>query len=169
MTSRKHSSTRNGGGEFEHDLEQAQLDAQAARLRSNRLTYPQIAEQMGCSVSTAYTRVKRALAAVPVEAVQELRRIDLADLDWQAQRLRLIVLEDHYTRAAGGKEYLDRRVNIAALRELRLVNESRRKLLGTDAPAEVRLTVRDEIASEIERLSAELGLSDEELQEVLRS
>lgn len=164
--------TRNTAGEFERDLEQADLDRRAAELRALRMSYPAIAREMGCAVSTAEARVKRALASVPVEAVTELRRLELADLDDQARRWRLMASETHYGRPVVYKgrvieRVVDKQPNIQALRELRLVGESRRRLLGIDAPEQKLLVVKDSIAQEIERLAEELGLTDAEKAQAL--
>jgi AraC-like DNA-binding protein len=159
---------RNPDGEFERTIVQAELDAQAAYLRASGLTFRQVAERMGCSKATAYQRVKRAIAATPVQSVQELRVIEAERLDVLAARLMAIALEDHYKRAAGGGQYLDRGVNIAAIRELRMNSESRRRIFGVDAPEEIRVTVKDQLVDEIERLAQQLSLTDAEVAEVLQ-
>jgi hypothetical protein len=137
-------------GDFTRTIEHARLDAEAAELRAMRLSYRAIAARQGVDVSTAHSRVKRALAAVPVEAVTELRQIEGDALDASMRALQVIAQD----------ATVSERDRIAARRELRLCGESKRRLFGLDAPAEVRVTVSDTMTSEIERLAAELGLDD---------
>lgn len=153
---------------YERDVEGARLDAEAAQLRSGGATYRQIAEAQGVDVSTAHARVFRAIAAVPVEAVNELRSVSGQRLDRAIARAYALAMADHplVYRGQAVSGVFDRQVNIAALRELRQLDESRRKLFGVDVPAEVRVTVKDDMVEEIERLAAELGLNDAEMAQV---
>lgn len=147
-------------GKFQATIDNAELDAQAAKYRAMALSYREIAAQMGCTVSTAHQRVKRALAAVPVENVTELRRVELDRMDDLIKRHLVIAGKNHLMVSHGRiiPGVSDLGPNLAAMRELRYLSESRRKLLGLDAPALVRVTVTDEVTAEIERLSMELGV-----------
>ena len=140
------SQVHNAQGEFEGTPEAARLAAEAAELRAMRLSYRQIAERQGVSIATAHDRVKRALAAVPVEAVDQLRSVELEHLDSLARVLLLI------TPASSGATRTER---IQAVRELRQISESRRKLLGLDAPTNINLLVTDQMQAEIDAMIAE--------------
>lgn len=155
-------------GTFERDTTQARIDADAASLRAGGATYRQIAEAQGCDLHTAHARVQRAIAAVPVEAVTELRLISGQRLDRAIAKAYSLAMADHplVYRGRVVPGVLDRGPNIAALRELRMLDESKRKLFGTDVPQEVRLVVKDAMVDEIERLAAELGLDPSERAQV---
>lgn len=137
-------------GTFTRTIETAELDAEAARLRSMRLSYAQIGRQMSCDKTTARRRVQRALAAVPVEAVNELRAVESEALD-TSMRALLVIAQD---ATASQSE------RVAAYRELRLHMESKRRLFGIDMPAQVKVTVSDTLTSEIEQLVSMLGIED---------
>jgi len=62
--------TQTSPGGFIRTEEQAILDTEALKLRSNGLTYQKVADYLGVSKSTAFERVQRALAAIPREAVE---------------------------------------------------------------------------------------------------
>ena len=150
----------NAQGRFEMTIEQMAIDAEAARYRAQGLSYREIATVMACDVGTAHGRVKRALAAVPVENVTELRRVELERMDTLTMKLMAMASTDYpmvsHGRVIPGVK--DLRTNLVAIRQLLDISESRRKLLGLDAPVQVRVTVTDEMTSEIERLAAELGV-----------
>lgn len=133
---------------FERTIHQAELDAEAAHLRAQGLTYRQIGQRQGCNQSSAYQRVQRALAAVPVEAVEELRRVELERLD--------LLLEKVMTKAVSE----DKGFLFAVDRALAIA-ERRSRLLGLDAPTRQTVTVitQDVVDAEIQRLEAELEQS----------
>jgi hypothetical protein len=143
------------------EVERVETDAEAARLRAEGLTYPQIAERMGCAWSTAYARVARALAAVPVEAVGELRAIECQRLDAVIARLWDVVHADHPYISQGRifEGVQDAGPVISALSGIIKASESKRKLLGLDAPARQVVTVvtEDAVDAELRRLEAELA------------
>lgn len=121
----------------------AQLEAEAVRLRSAGLTYRQIAERMGCDPSTAQRRCSRALAAQPAEAVSEYRALELERLDALQGAL--------WPAALSG--------DVRAVRGVLEVMSRRSKLLGLDKPVEVTLEhfSTADIDREVERLARLLG------------
>jgi transcriptional regulator with XRE-family HTH domain len=151
-------------GKFERDIAQARLDAQAAELRAQGLTYPQLAERLGCSFSTAYARVQRALAAVPVEAVTELRQIECDRIDAVISRLWDIVEAEHPLVSHGKRieGLLDDGPRLAALAGILRASAEKRKLLGLDAPARQTITVvtEDVVDRAIRELEADLAALD---------
>lgn len=136
-------------GQRERTVLTATKDAEAAHLRAEGLTYPQIADRMGCAVSTAYESVQRAIAAVPVEAVGVLRQVECDRLDGIIAKLWDII--NHDDTGTGDK--------IAALNGVMRTSESKRKLLGLDAPARQTVTVisEDAVDAELRRLEEELA------------
>ena len=156
-------------------LRAAELAADAARLRARGLTIRQIAKEQGCSTGAAYKRLQRAYNTVMVEAVDELRRTECDRLDAVIARLWDVVDAEHlyvsqgravrvqrgYERDADGIELLDPETAkpiphyepvhdsgpvIAALTGIIRASESKRKLLGLDAPTRTAITVITEDA-----------------------
>lgn len=130
----------------------AEWDAECAKLKAEGLSYLEIAKSRKCSVSTAHTAVKRALAAVPVEAVTELRQIE-------SDRLNMII-SDLWPIARNTD--VDPAQRIAAYREIRQASESFRRMFGLDAPTKQTITVisEDVVDAEIRRLEAEMASSE---------
>lgn len=128
----------------ERPLDQAVLDVQAARLRARRLTYQQVADELGIPLTTAYDRVQRVYKAAKVEATEMARHMERERLDALWQRAEEIATREHYVVAHGkvviddlGHPIVDDAPVIAARREQRMIAESYRKLEGLDAPTKV--------------------------------
>src|SRR5690349_18012203 len=145
------------GRKLERSAETAERDAEACRLRSRGLTYDMIARELGMSdPSVAHRAVKRALVAIVREPAEELLKLELDRLDALA-RAALVVLETQHIRIHDGEiiripdkdgneiRVLDHGPTLAAIRELRKISESRRKLTGLDAPASVHVDGTTEI------------------------
>jgi hypothetical protein len=124
------------------------------------------------------TGYRERMAGLEVETLEEHRERELADLD--EQHRALVALLDPVDRVASAKvaaglgfasvEELaraepallvlrDDKVRIAALSSLRAVGESRRKLLGLDAPTQLKaeVTVRDAVTEELNEMLARAG------------
>lgn len=152
--------TRGPDGKYTRTPETAERDAEAARLRSRGLSYRAIADAMGwASGSVAFRAVRRALAAVVEEPAAEVRALELQRLDADLERLDtaeaavMKVLEAEHVVIQHGRvvelngspvpddapvlQAVDRlvRINDARVR----VSESRRKLLGLDAPVKAEI------------------------------
>ncbi|WP_327132001.1 hypothetical protein OG311_13505 [Streptomyces sp. NBC_01343] len=159
--------TRDGKGQYARGNDTARRDAEAAELKTQGLSYQAIADRLGyASKSGAWEAVRRALKAIVEEPAENLRQLELQRLD--AELVRLSALEeaatavlkaDHITISHGrvikttdpetGEEVPLRDPNacLAAMDRLlkiedarRKNGESRRKLLGLDAPAQVNLS-----------------------------
>lgn len=155
-------------GRFTVRAETAERDAKACRLRVQGMSYDQIAQELGFrDKSSARRAVQRAIVAVVREPAEELIELEAERLDDLTRHLQRIVTTRHYAVTVGGKlarnpetgELVpDNGPVIAALRELRMVSESRRRLLGLDAPAKHRVDVIDNAAidAELLRLADEL-------------
>ena len=130
-----------------HEIElQAIIDSEALALRLKGLSYAKMSLALQCSASTAYDRVQRALARVPVEDANEYRRIELERLDTLLEKVLAKATSD------------DKGFLFAVDRAL-AISESRRKLLGLDAPTRQMITVVTEDATEaaIRELEAQLA------------
>ena len=144
--------TQNSPGGYIRTEEQAILDTEALRLRSNGLTYQKVADYLGVSKSTAFERVQRALASIPREAVEEYRKLENERLD---ELLELVLKKAHDP---------DNKAAMFAVDRALAIFERKGKLNGTDAPVKtVNITV-DALDMEIIKLSAELGVDGRELE-----
>jgi hypothetical protein len=138
----------------ERTEEQALIDTEALKYRSRGYTYQQIADTMGCSKPTAFARVKRALAAIPAEAVDEYRRLEGERLD------NLLAIATHQAMTKKSLFAIDRCLAIM---------DRRAKLLGLDAPIRTEVITLDYIQQEIARLEATLGEIDDDTTEATPS
>lgn len=156
---------RNAKGQMERDIGQAALDAEAAELRAMRWSYPAIAAHQGCAVSTAFSRVKRAIASVPYEAVDELRRVELDSLDELERKAREVLLATHLRVDHGkvieidGVPMVDDEPVLRAAQTILRIKDMRAKLTGEYAPSRSRVEVvtEDVIDAEIRALEQELA------------
>jgi predicted transcriptional regulator len=130
----------------ERTEDQALIDTEALKLRSRGYTYQQIADHMGCSKPTAYARVKRALASIPAEAVEEYRRLEGERLD------NLLAIATHQAMTKKSLFAIDRCLAIM---------DRRARLLGLDAPTKHEVLTLDAVTAEIRRLEAQLGEADD--------
>ena len=138
---------RDGNGGFLTTNASVQRDADASRLRSQGKTYQQIADALGYSDrGHAWRGIQRARRAILREPAEELIQVESARLD-ELYVAALDVLErDHPAISNGrvmygddGQPILDDGPKLAALRELRQIRESFRKLHGLDQPAKVEV------------------------------
>jgi len=163
---------RDGNGKFERTIDSAERDAEAARLKAQRWTFQQIADELGyADKSGAYRAVARALAAAPAADVAELRRVALGEIDFLSAVALEILDHEHPHVSQGGKLVFDEDGNrllddgpkLAAIRELRMLNERRGRIQGSDAPvrSKVELSGDEEREAElravIERLRVSTG------------
>lgn len=113
--------------------------------------------------------MQRALATVVREDASELIALEEQRLDDLTRTLQRVMTTRHYLATASGKLATNPATGelvaddgpvIAPARELRMVSESHRRLLGLDAPAKHRVDVIDEAAidAELLRLADELNL-----------
>ncbi|MEV6313375.1 hypothetical protein AB0M10_32900 [Streptomyces sp. NPDC051840] len=156
---------RGGNGAYIRTLDDAQRDAEAARLRARGHTYQQIADELGwANRGDAHHAVQRALQATVREAGDEVRAIELDRLD-TLYRAALAVLErEHYTVSNGRVVSLDGAGPLpddgpvlAAIDRLLKIQERRAKLLGLDAPTKAAISITPERAAALEQLVEELG------------
>lgn len=163
---------RNVAGRFIPTLTTAERNAEACRLRTQGWTYRQIAERFGIDVHTAWDAVRTALRETQQEAADDVRRLELGRLDAELERLndldraaRKVLDRHHVTVANNGTivhhnnepllddapvlQAVDRLLRIEEAR--RKNGESRRKLLGLDAPSRVSVEA-EQLGRDILRL-----------------
>lgn len=131
---------RGPSGRFVASLDQAELDAEAAELRSRGLPLREVAERQGVSITTAWERINRALSAVRREGGEQAQALELDKLDRLERRLTEVLERRHVVVSQGhvvtldGEPLADDDPAVRAAAGLLRVSESRRKLLGLDAP-----------------------------------
>lgn len=129
---------RGKNGQFIRSLDTATKDTLAARLRATGTSYKVIAARLGyTNESGAYKAVQRALAAVPVEDVTELRALECERLDVLTEKLWTVLNTRYPLLAPGvelvgsdGKPVADPAPILAAIDRLARISEQRARLLG---------------------------------------
>lgn len=137
----------NNTGRFEPSQNVADRAAHAARLKAENpsLTYQQIADAVGYNhKSDAWRAIQRCRNAVIREAGAELIASEAAQLDdlfvaamEVLERDHVVVSHGHIVKDDDGQPILDDGPKLAALREMRQIRESYRRLFGVDQPAKV--------------------------------
>ena len=122
-------------------LTAVERQVEALELRKTGMSFRAIASELGyASQAGAYKAVQRALHNVVKEPAEDVRELELARLD--------ALLEVAWRKATTGEGSL-----YAIDRALEIMRR-RAALLGLDAPAEVNVSIRDEV----ERLARDSGL-----------
>ncbi|MFI0768616.1 hypothetical protein ACH4TQ_27575 [Streptomyces sp. NPDC021218] len=160
---------RDAQGRFIYTAESARRDAAAADLRAQRYSYQRIADELGYNNrGDAWRGVQRAMQTIVREPVERLIQTEAAQLD-ELYAAGLEVLERAHLAVSNGKvvihdgqPVLDDGPRLAAIRELRQIRESYRKLHGLDAPSRVSVEA-ETLGREISRLlDAALGTDDDD-------
>jgi transcriptional regulator with XRE-family HTH domain len=142
--------TTNSRGGFVKTADDALKDAEALKLRSEGLTYREVAERLGINTSTAYRRVENALRAIPADGVDEMRQLEGERLDKLHAAL--------WDRALEG--------DLQAIDRLLTISNRRAKLFGLDAPTrqvnELQSFSTAEINAEVRRLELLLQTNERE-------
>lgn len=148
----------------------AQRRAKVLQMRAAGATYDQILAQFPDDYRTRQAviqDVQRALMQTVGEPAAELRALESARLDMLWVRAMQVLSRTHltvsngkvmYTTDANGQQQplQDDAPVLNAIRELRQISESRRKLLGLDAPAQIQVMSDESVDAEIRRLTEEL-------------
>lgn len=145
-----------GGRSIEAALVDAKHDAEALELRRDGMPYRRIAELQGCSTSTAFERVERALRAhVPRESVAEYRKLS-------AERLEALIGEA--ARIAADRYEHDADTRLAAMGTVVRLEGRLSALIGADVPVEKTVRVRrvSDLDARIEDLLGQLGAPTEQ-------
>ncbi|HYS41928.1 MAG TPA: hypothetical protein VEO01_40440 [Pseudonocardiaceae bacterium] len=158
-------SGRGPKGRFVRTADTAERDAEAARLRARGQSYRAIAAELGyVDHAGARKAVQRALVAIVAEPAEEVRALQLEQLDRLALAALGVLERNHVTVSHGRiirddneQPILDDGPVLTAIDRLLKIQERRAKLLGLDAPARHEVVTLDALDDEIERLTAELG------------
>lgn len=148
--------------------ETAARDAEAAHLHGvEGLSYREIAKHFGWSHhSSAMAAVERGLrdAAAPARGAREKRERELQFL-WESA---LQILDNHHVVVSNGRiieldgqPLQDDSPRLQAIDQLRKINESWRKLDGTDAPSRVSVEAEQLGRDILKLLDTELGPDDD--------
>jgi hypothetical protein len=151
-----------------HQIKVRERQDQALHLRRLGTPWDKIAKQLGYGSSgAAYDAYTAAMSRVPSEDAAAVRELEQARLDQLTVELWDLYLKDCLVVSNGkvmvnpvtDQPLIDLAPKLAALLQLRQVGESRRKLMGSDAPTRkiVEVITEDVIDAEIRRLEAELG------------
>ncbi len=140
---------RDGWGRYDTTLEGAERDAAAARLYREVRNYQKVADMLGYSNrGGAWRAVQRCKEVVKRQAGEELIATEAAELDQLYVRALDVLDRDHITVNNGriikdddGEPILDDGPKLAAIRELRNIRESYRKLYGLDAATKTEANV----------------------------
>lgn len=165
-----HQHARNGKGRYIRTPESIARDAEAARLYyDEHLTYRQIADHMGwkdhTSALDAVNRAFRDIAqAQPTTGIRDRRDRELQFL-WDAA---MDIFNNHHVVVSNGRiieldgqPLQDDGPRLQAIEQLRKINESWRKLDGTDAPSRVSVEA-EQLGRDISRLlDTALGPDDD--------
>jgi len=156
---------RNGQGNFIRGPEKVDHDARAAQLRGQGLSYRAVARELGVSVSSAHQAVARAFRDTLTEPAEQARAVELARLEDAHDAALAVLLREHVTVSHGrivtdddGTPILDDAPALQAIDRIRALSESRRKLLGLDAPSRVSVDAEN-IGREIGDLLTALAQS----------
>jgi hypothetical protein len=163
-------------GRFVRANTEVDHDAEAAQLRGEGLSYPAIAKRLGISKSTAWERVQRAFRATLAEPADQARAVELARLEDAHDAALAVLLREHLTVSHGkvitvkndkGDDVplIDDAPVLAAVDRIRALSESRRKLLGLDAPSRVSVDAEhlgQEVADLINALAATTTHADDD-------
>lgn len=153
-------------GRFTRTFEGAERDAEAARLKSRGLTYEQIARNLGyADASGAYRAVQRALAAVPAESVDELRRIQREQIDALTAKAIEVLESTHYAHTQSGQlvegpdgqPLIDSMPTLHAIDRIIRLAERLSKLMGLDAPSRHEVITLDYLDAQIRAANEELA------------
>jgi hypothetical protein len=141
---------RDARGNFVATQATADKAAAAARLKAEnpRMTYQQIADAVGYSnKGDAWRAVQECREAVKRAAGAELIAAEAQQLDDLFAAALEVLDRDHIVVSHGkvvtgddGKPLLDDGPKLAAIREMRMLRESYRKLFGVDQPTQVAVS-----------------------------
>ncbi|MEU6397865.1 hypothetical protein ABZ867_12895 [Streptomyces cinnamoneus] len=146
---------RDGNNRFEYTLSAAERDAKAAELRAEGWSYRAIADELGYyDRSHVWRQLQLAKKRVLKEPVENLISVEMQQLDALYVAALEILEKEHVAISQGkvmkdddGNPILDDGPRLAAIREMRMLRESFRKLYGLDAEKKVNISggVRYEI------------------------
>lgn len=161
---------RDNNGRFMRTIDGAERDARACEMKARGATYQQISDTLGYgSRSNAHRAVKAALAAIPVESGEELRRLQLDTLEYLAGHAARVLERQHLTITQSGRIVTDEETGervlddgpiLAAIDRILRIQDRKAKLMGLDAPVKTEVITLDYLNARLEELTAELAAED---------
>lgn len=174
-----HQDARDGKGRYIRTIEQAEADAEVARLYSQGgITFREIGEQLGISKWAAINAYDRAVRHVIQEAREEAIKVHAARLEYMFSRCMEIAEEEHILVSHGkvirgddGNPIKDHAPALAAYREARGALADFRRMTGLDAPAKIEAQVTEVTQQDIElqEMVAEIRAKNAATTDSLRS
>lgn len=144
MNEDKSGRSRDNQGHFIRSTQEIENDRQAAELRGQGLSYRAIGRELGISGVQARERVLRAWRDTLTEPAEQARAVELERLEQAHDHALAVLLREHITVSQGrvvrdeeGTPVPDDGPVLQAIDRIRALSESRRKLLGLDAPSRV--------------------------------
>lgn len=139
---------RDGWGRFTDSLDSAERDAQAARLYREVRNYQQVSDALGYgNKGNAWRAINKCRDLVRKQAGEELIAVEAAELDQMYVHALEVLEREHIHVSQGrvvkddeGTPLLDDGPKLAAIREMRGIRESYRRLFGLDAAAKAEIT-----------------------------
>ena len=129
--------TRDGNGRFIRDLDTATKDTLAAEMRTHGYPLREIAAKLGyANESGAAKAISRALRAVPAEAVEDLRALEVARMDaleerlWQILNTKYPLITPGVDLVQKGAYVEDPKPPLTVIDRLVRVSQQRARLLG---------------------------------------
>ncbi|WUH94574.1 hypothetical protein OG900_33460 [Streptomyces sp. NBC_00433] len=140
---------RDGWGRFTDSLDSAERDAEAARLYRQYRNYQRVSDELGYgNKGNAWRAINKCRDHVRKQAGEELIAVEAAELDQLYVQALEVLERDHIHVSQGrvvkddeGVPLLDDGPKLAAIRELRNLRESYRRLYGLDAATKTEATV----------------------------
>ena len=151
--SRRRRAPRNRGTVLR--VEDLRLERQALELKLSGLSYRELADRQGVSVSTAHDRVERGLEHLaPVDTAEKLRQLESERLEEVGGRL-LLAIGLASTNTVDHPLDVDSLVKAATAYST--LSARKAKLLGLDLPVQQSVKITSEVDARIEQLVAELA------------
>lgn len=139
---------RDGRGKFLRTFRGAERDRKACELRVQGWTVQQVADALfNGNKGNASRAISRTMKEITLEPAEELLTTELLRLDRLIRETERVLQKHHVVVSHGrimvdpdsGEKLEDSGPVLAAIQTLKSLNESRRKLLGLDAPAQAKI------------------------------
>jgi nucleotide-binding universal stress UspA family protein len=136
--------------DFEQGPVRSELEERALVMRRQGLSFPVIAREQGCSISTAFRRARRAQQREDSESPEETRANLSAQLDEVILRMRSILVSREATHGAATR----------AAEQIVSAAKAKARLVGAEAPSrqiiKLNYVSEEALAEEREQLEATL-------------
>lgn len=135
---------RDGRGRYNRTIENAERDAEAARLHAAGHNYVEIGQHFGITRQAAMRAVQRAVREVVQEAGEEVLKLHLTRMEYLFQKAEEVIEADHVVVSHGrivygddGEPLRDHAPVLAAINSARQCLESVQSLTGMKQPTKI--------------------------------